>query len=133
MWPSSSVSAIYSHPHSASQCCPADHPQRQHRLSILLRWNGWLFHLFSFSNRKPPSSINHSIINNKQVSVYSHHPWQRLYFFPLPHGHNSLRSIFFDQFTNHLCIRSSVGKFCLHCFFLFIHKFLLSCKIRYII
>ena len=50
MLPSSSVSTIYSHPHSASQCCPADHPQRQHKLSILLHWNGWLFHLFSFSN-----------------------------------------------------------------------------------
>ena len=51
MWPSSSVSAIYSHPHSASQYCPADRRQRQHRSNIPLRWNGWLFHLFSFSNR----------------------------------------------------------------------------------
>lgn len=43
------MSAIYFHPRSASLCCPADHPLRQHRLSIPLRWNGWLSHLFQLN------------------------------------------------------------------------------------
>ena len=42
------MSAIYFHPHSASQHRPADHQQRQHRSGIPLRLSGWLSHLFLF-------------------------------------------------------------------------------------
>ena len=34
-----------------------DHRQKQHKSNILQRWNGWLFHLFSFSNKRPPSAF----------------------------------------------------------------------------
>ena len=48
MLPSSSVSAIYSHPHSASQYCPADRRQRQHRLSICCTGTDGYFVFFLF-------------------------------------------------------------------------------------
>lgn len=70
------MSAIYFHPRSASQHCPADHQQRQHRLSIPLRWNGWLFLLFSLPNEVPPylimiSAIKEAIYRSNNSVLFS--------------------------------------------------------------